>query len=166
MNNQSASHRPNWEKGGNILLLLAGFFFVAGALITVADVAMRAFSSASVPAVIEITTLLIGIGAVLSMPVCFLKDRHVTAKLLSEFIPAMGRKLSFLAATLSILFAALLTFMMGKNALSKWSGFESMPDTGLPVAWLLALIAVIFAISVVAALQALINLARGKSHYG
>ncbi len=166
MNSQSASKQPGWKHIERGLLMLAGTFFVAGAMITIVDVALRAISTFAVPAVIEITTLFIGFGAVFSMPVCFLRDRHVTAKLLSEFIPSLGRKLSLLATVFSALFAVLLTLMIAMFARSKWGGFEMMPDTGLPLFWLLLSISAVFCLSALAALVGFFSIARGGKHYG
>jgi hypothetical protein len=48
----------------------------------------------NVPGAIETTSFAIGLGALLSMPVCYALRNHVTAKLLSELMPnRFGRPL-------------------------------------------------------------------------
>ena len=71
----------------DVFLVLAGSFFLVGMSVTVADVVLRAVANRNVPAAIELTSLSIGLGALLSIPVCYGKRTHVTARLLSEVSP-------------------------------------------------------------------------------
>jgi TRAP-type C4-dicarboxylate transport system permease small subunit len=66
---------------GQVLLILAaaGLCFLFGTGVTVVDVALRAVAGSNVPGAIELTSLSIGLGALLSMPVCYAKRAHVTA---------------------------------------------------------------------------------------
>ncbi|MGR3378922.1 TRAP transporter small permease [Salipiger abyssi] len=117
-----------------VLLYAAGACFLFGTGVTVLDVAMRAIAGANVPAAIELTSLSIGLGALLSMPVCYTKRSHVTAKLLSEMAPQRFRRpLGGLGALISVGFAAVLLFLMAENTLSKLGSPETTSDLGLPM---------------------------------
>jgi TRAP-type C4-dicarboxylate transport system permease small subunit len=133
-------------------LLLAAACFLLGAGATVIDVLLRALAGRNLPGVIEFTTLTIGLGALLSMPVCYLRDTHVTARLLSEVWPQLFcTPLAVVGAAFSLLFSVLLALTIGLNAAEKWGGPETTSDLQLRVYWLLAIVAVTFAIAIVAA---------------
>jgi hypothetical protein len=74
-----------------LLSAVAGCFLV-GAGVTVTDVVLRGIAGRNVPGAIEATA--VGLGVLLSMPVCYALRNHVTAKLLSELMPnRFGRPL-------------------------------------------------------------------------
>lgn len=152
---------PSGPRGLTALLLAAASAcFLVGAAITVTDVAARALFARNVPAAIETTTFAIGLGALISMPICYALREHVTAKLLSELMPnRMARPLGLFGALVSAAFAGVMAWIMGSYAIEKWTSPETSPDTGLPM-WLLMLIV---AVAVVAAfLAALAGLRRPR----
>ena len=125
---------------------------------TVLDVVLRASLGTNVEGVIEITSFLIGFGALLSMPVCYEMRNHVCAKLLSEMNPArFARPLGLLGAVCSVLFAALMVWVLVENASSKIGSPETSRDLGLSMVWLLWIVA---GTLVVALCSALIGLWR------
>lgn len=124
-----------------MLLGGAAACFLLGAGVTVVDVALRAVAGLNVPGAIEITSFTIGLGALLSMPVCYATRTHVTAKLVSELSPGhFSRPLGLLGAAVSILFAAALLWIVAENTLSKLGSPETSPDLGLPVPVLLLIV--------------------------
>lgn len=136
------------------LLIFAASCFLAGTGVTVLDVLCRAIASWNLPAAIELTTLFIGLGALASMPVCYGRRAHVTARLLSEFLPGrVGRLMNIFGALLSLVFAAAMAALMTKYAFEKFGGVEVTPDTGLSVSLLIS----ITAITLLAALAASFN---------
>ncbi|MCM2561681.1 TRAP transporter small permease [Lutimaribacter sp. EGI FJ00015] len=136
----------------NGLLGLAGFCFLFGAGVTVVDVALRAVAGSNVPAAIELTSLSIGLGALLSMPVCYAQRTHVTAKLLSELFPRwFAYPLGIVGAVASVVFAALLLWLSGSNALSRLGSPETTADLGLSKPLLLMVVAFALGVSLVAA---------------
>lgn len=125
-------------------LALAGGCFVFGAGVTVCDVALRALAESNIPGAIELTSLSIGLGALVSMPVCYARRAHVTAKLLSELSPRrFTRPLSLLNAAASVVFGAMLFWIMADNALSKLGSPETTADLGLPIPAALAVVAIV-----------------------
>lgn len=134
------------------LLGAAAVCFLLGAATTVADVAARWLLSANVPAAIEITSFLIGFGALLSMPVCYERRSHVCAKLLSEMRPErFARPLGILGAAASLVFAALLVWIVLTNALGKLGSPETTRDLGLPMTTLLLIVSGALALALASA---------------
>ncbi|MCA0042006.1 TRAP transporter small permease [Celeribacter litoreus] len=134
----------------------AGACFLFGTGVTVGDVALRAVASKNIPGAIELTSLSIGLGALLSMPVCYAKRTHVTAKLLSEISPnRFTYPLGLVGAIASTLFAILLLWIVGENALEKIGSPETTADLGLPIPVLIAIIALALAACFAAALAGL-----------
>jgi TRAP-type C4-dicarboxylate transport system permease small subunit len=143
-------------------LILAATCFLIGAGATVGDVLIRAVANRNLPGVIEITTLSIGLGALLSMPVCYLNDTHVTARLLSELRPAMfQRPLSALGAVFALVFAVIMAAIMGHFALGKLGGAETTSDLQLRMDILLIVVFLTFAAALAAAVIRILSLERG-----
>ncbi|MCI4661193.1 MAG: TRAP transporter small permease [Neomegalonema sp.] len=139
------------------LLYASGACFLVGAAVTVVDVSLRAAMGANVPAAIELTSLSIGLGALISMPVCYLKRSHVTAKLLSELSPRrFARPLGFLGALVSVGFALLLFWIMLANVLEKLGSPETTSDLGLSKPLALIIVAITMGAGLIAALVSLV----------
>jgi len=118
----------------NSFLALAGICFLFGTTVTVSDVCLRALAGTNITGAIELTSLSIGLGALLSMPVCYAKQGHVSAKLLSELAPArFARPFGLLGSFVSLGFAGLILWAVGRNALAKIGSPETTPDLGLPI---------------------------------
>lgn len=144
------------------LLGIAAGSFLLGAGVTVADVIARRLAMTNVPGAIEITSLLIGFGAMVSMPVCYVQRNHVTAKLLSEISPnRFARPLGRIGALASLIFAALMLWVVGKNAWDKIGSPETTRDLGLSMPGLLGFVTVTLAFALIAALVGLWREYRG-----
>jgi TRAP-type C4-dicarboxylate transport system permease small subunit len=138
------------------LLLSASGCFLIGAGVTVCDVALRATVGRNVPAAIELTSFWIGLGALLSMPACYATRTHVTARLLSELNPRLfGRPLGLLGAVASVLFAAVMFWMVAANAWSKLGSPETSRDLNLSMPVLLSIVTATLAVALVAAVAGL-----------
>lgn len=130
-------------RAGKLLLACAAGCFLFGAGVTVADVIVRAVAGRNVPAAIELTSLSIGLGALLSMPSCYARRVHVTARLLSEIRPyRFERPLGVLGAVASLLFAGLLFFVLAHNTLAKLGSPETTADLGLSIPLALSVVTV------------------------
>lgn len=117
-----------------LLLGAAGASFLFGMSVTVIDVVLRAVAGMNLPAAIELTSLSIGLGALLSIPVCYAQRGHVTARLLSELAPQrFGTPLGLFGAALSAVFAGLLLWVVGDNALANIDSPQTTADLGLPM---------------------------------
>lgn len=146
------------SKVSSALLCAAGACFLFGTGVTVTDVALRAITGANVPAAIELTSLSIGLGALLSMPVCYAKRSHVTAKLLSEMAPQRFRRpLGGLGALVSVSFAAVLLALMTENTLSRLGLPETTSDLGLPMPVALVTVSVSLAVALGGAVVGLVT---------
>ena len=145
-----------FKAASSTLLLSAAAFFLLGAGVTVADVALRSVLGQSVPAAIEATSFAIGFGALLSMPACYLNRTHVTARLLSELAPlSFARPLGRIGAVFTLIFAAMLIWMVGENALEKWGSAETSRDLGLPMPILLSIVSAALLAALAAAIVGL-----------
>ncbi|MBU0642107.1 MAG: TRAP transporter small permease [Alphaproteobacteria bacterium] len=139
----------------NTFLAAAASCFLFGAGVTVMDVILRAVAGMNVPAAIELTSLSIGLGALLSMPVCYAKRTHVTAKLLSELSPnRFTRPLGIFGSIASLIFAGLLFWILAENTLSKFGSPETTADLGVPVSMALMVVTLTLLAALVAALAA------------
>lgn len=139
-----------------VVLATGCFCFLFGAAITVTDVLARGLFGRNVPAAIEATTFAIGLGALVAMPICYLRGEHVTARLLSELAPnRLARPLGLLGAVFSAVFAAVVAWLMGSYAVGKWGSPETSPDTGLPMWLLVSVVAVALAAAFLAAFAGL-----------
>ena len=146
-----------------VLLAAAAGCFLIGAGVTVADVTMRTLFGHNVPAAIELTSYSIGLGALLSIPVSYATRTHVSAKLMSELMPGrLSRPLGLLGAAASVIFAALLLWIVATNTLSKLGSPETTPDLRLPMPLLLVIVTIALAAAAVAAVVGLWLEFRGK----
>jgi len=154
---ETSEHILRLGRGSRAVLVASAICFLAGAGLTIVDVALRNLGDGAVPGVIELTTLLIGLGALLSMPACYGARSHITARLLSEMSPRLARPLGVLEAVCSLALAVLLCGIFVITALEKLGGVETTRDLGLraDVLWVVAA-----ATFVASALAAVIGLAR------
>lgn len=151
MTERSASRRV-----ANVLLALAGGCFLVGMSVTVADVALRAVANRNVPAAIELTSLSIGFGALLSIPVCYGNRTHVTARLLSEISPnRFAAPLGVFGGLASVIFALMLLWIAVQDALSRMGSPETTADLGLSRSLAAWVVTAALAAGPVAALAAL-----------
>lgn len=148
----------NTEKSswGDVILWAAVAFYLLGAGVTVLDVALRSLLGSNVPASIEITSLSIALGALLSIPECYGRRSHVSAKLFSEMAPdRFARPLGLMGAVLSLGFAAMLTWIMTRFAINRWGTIETTIDLRLSMSALMAVVAFCFWLALAAAVLGL-----------
>lgn len=147
----------------SVLLGSAAGCFLLGAAVTVADVAARGLFGLNVPAAIEVTSFLIGFGALLSMPVCYERRTHVCAKLLSEIGPArLARFLCLAGTAISLAFAGLMVWIMAANTAGKLGSLETTRDLGLSMPLLLAIVTATMVLALVSAVTGLWQQFRGR----
>jgi TRAP-type C4-dicarboxylate transport system permease small subunit len=148
-------------------LILAATCFLIGASATVVDVLIRAVANRNLPGVIEITTLSIGLGALLSMPVCYMNDTHITARLLSELRPGLFlRPLRALGSIFALIFAGIMAAIMGNFALGKLGGPETTSDLQIRMDVLLVVVFLTFLAAFAFALIRILSLVRGGQRNG
>lgn len=136
----------------SVILWFAVGFYLLGAGVTVLDVTLRTVIGGSVPASIEITCLSIAMGALLSIPECYVSRSHVSAKLFSEMSPErFARPLGLLGAVLSLALAGLLTWIMTSFAMNRWNSIETTIDLRLPLSFLMSVVAFCFWLALAAA---------------
>lgn len=147
----------------SVLLGTAAGCFILGAGVTVLDVILRKAAGLNVPAVIELTSFLIGLGALISFPVCYVQRSHVAARLLSEVRPrTFARPLGLFGAFVSTVFALVLFVTMADNTWSKLGSPELSRDLALPMPVLLGIVTLILGLSAIAAIIGLWAEFRGN----
>ena len=138
------------------ILWAAVAFYLLGAAVTVLDVLLRSLLGSNLPASIEITSLSIAMGALLSIPECYSQRSHVSAKLFSEMSPErFARPLGLLGSLLSLVFAVMLTWIMTRFAMNRWGTIETTIDLRLPMSALMAVVAFCFWLALAAAVLGL-----------
>jgi len=141
----------------------AGCCFLFGTAVTVTDVLLRAVAGKNVPGAIELTSLSIGLGALLSMPVCYATRTHVAAKLLSEISPRrFAYPLGLVGAVAAAVFAAMLLWIVGSNAVAKLESPETTADLGLSVPVALIVVTIALTAGLLAAGRGLVTAVSGK----
>ncbi len=148
----------NTAKSGwrDAILWLAVAFYLLGAGVTVIDVMLRSLLGGNLPAAIEITCLSIAMGALLSIPECYSRRSHVSAKLFSEMSPErFARPLGLLGALLSLVFAVMLCWIMTRFAMNRWGTIETTIDLRLPMSTLMTVVALCFWLALAAAVLGL-----------
>lgn len=131
-------------------------FYLLGAGVTVLDVVLRTTLRMNVPSSIEITSLSIAMGALLSIPECYSRRSHVSAKLFSEMSPErFARPLGIFASLLSLIFAALMAWIMTRFAISRLGSLETTIDLRLPLSFLMSVVAMCFGLALIAAVLGL-----------
>ena len=147
----------------HVLLWSAVTFYLLGAGVTVLDVLLRALLGKNVPASIEITSLSIAMGALLSIPECYGRRSHVRAELFSEISPErFARPLGLLASLLSLVFAGLMTWIMVRFAMTRIGSIETTIDLHLPLSILMSVVACCFGLALVAAVVGLWRELNGR----
>lgn len=132
--------------------------YLGGVGVTIVDVFARLLLSRSLPGGIELTTLLIALGALISIPGCYAHHGHVTAKLLSELSPGrFARKLELAGAFASLVFAVALCGLLAISLWHKLGSAEITTDLGLLVWPIFAILVLALALAVIGALYGLMH---------
>ncbi|MGB1091190.1 MAG: TRAP transporter small permease subunit, partial [Oceanobacter sp.] len=99
------SKKPITAHIGAGMLLFSAICFLIGSFITLSDIGLRSLANSNLDAAIELTTLTIALGALVSIPMTYAREGHITARLISEFSPpVVGRFMRIQGALMSLLF--------------------------------------------------------------
>jgi len=148
-----------FDRATSRLLMLAATCFVGGAGVTIADILYRSVSGSNVASAIEITTLLVGLGALLSMPPCYASLEHITAKMITEVVAKeSAKRLGIFGALLSIAFAGMIFFFALLGALERFNSVQVTPDLKLEIWWLWIILAASLGLSFIASIRGLFHL--------
>jgi TRAP-type C4-dicarboxylate transport system permease small subunit len=108
--------------------------FVAGVLLTMADIGLRSFSTLTVRGVVDLVQLCVMIGAMLAIPHGFLTDQHVAIDILADRLPHRVQvALRVIAAVLGTAFLAAV-FWFSLLQAGNEAGDRSQ-TIGIPMAW-------------------------------
>lgn len=150
----------------DVFLIGAAVCFITAAGATVTDVVLRAVAGSTVPNVIEFMTLMVGLGALFSIPICYWRDTHVTARLLSEFRPEkFAQPLGLMGSLFSAVFAILLAWLMGRYAMQRWGRAQTTSGMEIPVDLLYVVVTIAFSAAAIAAVARLIVLLKRGVHH-
>jgi TRAP-type C4-dicarboxylate transport system permease small subunit len=141
-----------WTRLTTLLLLCAAVAIGMAACVTIIDVVGRFFFRFTLQGAIELSTLLIGLGVVLSMPICFTNNENITAELIRGILSRpLVMALNILSGIASLVFIAILTWIETRDLMQTWGGFRALPDTGFPYDKALLIVSVGFALTTVGA---------------
>lgn len=122
-----------WTRLTTLLLLAAAASIGMAATVTIVDVVGRFLFNSTLQGAIEISTLFIALGVVLSMPVVFTNNENISAELIRSFLSKpLVLAMNLLSGVTSLGFIALLMWIEGRELSRNWGGFRTMPDTGFP----------------------------------
>jgi TRAP-type C4-dicarboxylate transport system permease small subunit len=122
-----------WTRLTTVLLLAAAASIGLAATVTIVDVVGRFAFNSTLQGAIEISTLFIALGVVLSMPLVFSINENITAELIRGLLSKpLVMAMNLLSGVTSLGFIALLTWVEGRELSRSWGGFRAMPDTGFP----------------------------------
>lgn len=142
-----------WTRLTTVLLLCAAAAIGMAACVTIIDVVGRFFFRYTLQGAIELSTLFIGVGVVLSMPICFTNNENITAELIRGILSRpLVVALNILSGISSLAFIAILTWIETRDLMENWGGFRAMPDTGFPYDTALLIVSAGFILTTVGAL--------------
>lgn len=122
-----------WTRLTTLLLLAAAASIGMAATVTIVDVVGRFLFNSTLQGAIEISTLFIALGVLLSMPVVFTNNENISAELIRSFLSKpLVLAMNLLSGVTSLGFIALLMWIEGRELSRSWGGFRTMPDTGFP----------------------------------
>jgi TRAP-type C4-dicarboxylate transport system permease small subunit len=142
-----------WSKLTTVLLLCAAIAIGMAACVTIIDVVGRFAFRFTLQGAIELATLFIGLGVVLSMPMCFTNNENITAELIRGFLSRpLIVFINVLSGIASLVFIAILAWIESRDLAQNWGGFRTLPDTGFPYDKGLLVVAAGFILTTIGAL--------------
>lgn len=127
--------RPGLDRAATLAALAGGFALTFVALFTVAAVIADAFG-APVLGDSEVVELIVGACVASFMPLCQMRDGHVAITLFTDSAPRpVRRTLETVAAALTLVVAALLTWRMGVGGLDAMARDRTSMFLQLPLWW-------------------------------
>lgn len=147
------------ERGLRFVSFAATFMFVAGVLLTMADIFLRSVSTLTVHGMVDMMQLCVLTGAMLAIPHAFLSDQHVAIDLFVERAPGRVQlALRILAALLAIAFLSGVLWFSYQQALNEAD--DTSQTIGIPMTWYWAPFLVGIALSVFANFVLMVQLWR------
>ena len=133
--------------------------FVVGVLLTMTDIALRSFSTLTVPGIVDIMQLCVLSGAMLAIPNAFLTDQHVAIDMFTDRLPpGIQVGLRVFAALLAIAFLSGVLWFSFEQAMNEFS--DRSQTIGIPMIWYWTPFLVGIALSVLANLGLAVQLLR------
>jgi TRAP-type C4-dicarboxylate transport system permease small subunit len=108
--------------------------FVLGVLLTMLDIALRSFSTLTVPGIVDIMQLCVLTGAMLAIPNAFLTDQHVAIDMFADKFPKrIQLGLRVFAALLATGFLSGVLWFSFDQAMNE--GGDRSQTIGIPMIW-------------------------------
>lgn len=136
----------------------------AAVLLTVLDICLRSVSTATVPGLTDIVTLLVMTGALLSIPYAFVTDQHVAIDVFTAKLSVGAQRgLALFASALGIIVLSSVLWFSTKQAILEYGYGDRSQSIGIPMIayWVPMLIGL--AISVLANVWIAIRLLRDRA---
>jgi len=133
--------------------------FVLGVLLTMIDIALRSFSTLTVPGIVDIMQLCVLAGAMLAIPNAFLTDQHVAIDMFVDKLPErIQLGLRVFAAMLAIAFLCGVLWFSLDQAMNE--GGDRSQTIGIPMIWYWTPFLIGIALSVLANIVLALQLSR------
>jgi TRAP-type C4-dicarboxylate transport system permease small subunit len=115
---------------------LAALFLAAMMLLTVADVALRAFFSLPIQGMLELVELGLACTIFIALPAVFLRDEHLVVDVVDHFLkPAAVRVLDLIGAVVSLGVLVLIAWQMVPLARTMHEFGDVTSDLSIPKLW-------------------------------
>ena len=119
-----------------LLGYLAAIFLAAMMLLTVADVALRAFFSLPIQGMLELVELGLACTIFIALPAVFLRDEHLVVDVVDHLLkPAAVRVLDLVGAIVSLGVLAVMAWQMGPLARTMHEFGDVTSDLSIPKLW-------------------------------
>jgi TRAP-type C4-dicarboxylate transport system permease small subunit len=119
-----------------LLGYLAAIFLAAMMLLTVADVALRAFFSLPIQGMLELVELGLACTIFIALPAVFLRDEHLVVDVVDHLLkPAAVRVLDLVGAIVSLGVLVVMAWQMGPLARTMHEFGDVTSDLSIPKLW-------------------------------
>ena len=116
--------------------ILAAIFLAAMMLLTVADIALRAFFSYPIRGQLELVELGLACTIFLALPAVFIRDAHIVVDVADHFVSARAKELlDLLGALASLATLAVMLWQMAPLALYMMRFGDVTSDLSIPKIW-------------------------------
>ena len=112
---------------------IAAFFLAAMMLLTVADVALRAFANFPIRGILELVELGLACTIFIALPAVFLRDEHLVVDVIDHLVrPALVRSLDLAGAVVSIAVLVVMASQMIPLAKTMYEFGDVTSDLSIP----------------------------------
>jgi TRAP-type C4-dicarboxylate transport system permease small subunit len=124
------------KRAATVFGTLAAVFLAAMVLLTVADIALRAFFRYPIQGMLELIELGLACTIFLAMPAVFLRDENLVVDVIDKFVrPGVVRLLDLLGALVSLGVLVVMAWQMAPLARTMHEFGDVTSDLSIPKIW-------------------------------